>query len=528
MKTSTKLFLRRSLENKGVLMGIIFTVSIATVIFTTLFSIGMKYEESSKQFMEEHNFAPYIENGIYDEEKVGTEARLVLDFADDELYTRVITMTSEYNNLYIHEGSLPNSNDEVAILQRNSELTKYKLGSKISINNKNYTITALVSSPEYIYMYKNDLEYFVGAENFIVAFKLDEKIGYNQLLTDDKNFVSGNVFEYENSIIDEFIKDDIKQIKLFAEIFSPMFVILSLVVIAAMITRSIKREYKLIGIIKSLGYDDYVVVLYFVVQFILAILLGTIIGGIVSFPLFNILVQEFKMMFYVPTLQFEFYPQLYLIVAGSTIIFTVLISIVALRKVLKYNPAQILKPVVKNPKRVIKISKLFFWKYLSFNTRYTIRGILRLKSIYISSVIVIACALALIFSSLGFVNSITMSKNIVESNFGNDIYIPSAVYQSSNLNLDVKGYATDFKLNIDGYEYNVQVNSDFHPITKRYEKSLSTGVVVTQMYSEQLNLNVNDTIKINGTELMISRVVNEPQSKIYGTFEQFEDLEKSM
>ncbi len=521
MKASSKLFIRRSRENIGSLLGIFSIITLATTLFITLFSIGIKYEESSNHLIADYNLADYTQVGNFDLALPGTEARLVFDYYENEIFMRVITITDQYNTLYLNAGKLPQKSDEIAILYRNSKATSYNIGSKITIDNKEYTVTALVSSPEYIYLYKNDLENFVNADQMLVIYKIDEQIGYNQLLTNDKDLLEGEIIETSSSASMEFLRDDIEQIKLFAKLFSPMFIALVLIVIAAMITRSARKDYKLIGIIKSLGHSDSTVIMYYLFQFIVVIILGVIAGGIISYPLTNFLIELFTMMFYVPTLQYEFYWYLYLVILAITIIFTTVIGVAVLRSILKLSPAQMFRPISKSKGSNSKITKLFFWNYLSFNTRYTIRNVLRTKSIYVSSVLAIVGALSLLFLSLGFINSISSTVDKITDSYGDNILIPAQFLNEEEVPFKIDSYINEFEVKINDDYYQVSIVGEDDTIFEKYQSALESGIIITEYYNESLNLKPGEKLVIDNISYNVAKIVDESLVRIYGTDEQF-------
>lgn len=515
MKASNKMFLRKSKDNIFSLIILGLLVTIASIVFTTLFSISWKYDESANKFIEDLNTPKYVGYGAFDSAPQGSEGRNVRDYTYYDTTIRVVSITDEFYSLYINEGQLPTNDNEAAVLYRNG----YNIGDVITVDNKEYQITALVSSAEYIYMFKDQIELFKDQEKFIILYIQDDSTIYNQMLTDNKNYIT-NAFSIEEtakSVPMQFLEDDIDQIETFAKTFPTIFIILVLIIVSALITRATKRDYKIIGVIKSLGHKDYTVMLYYISQFILVMILGTLLGVILSYPLFNILVDLFSQMFYVPTLTYTIYFELVAILLLTEITLTIIVGYINVKSILNKMPANIIRGNEKKTSSKLLVERTFIWKKLSFNTRYTIRSILRSKGLYIASIISIAGACALILLSQGFINTINYTLIEIEESYDYEFRVYDDGVISNKRLFDYKSsyaYYDEIKIDSNMYRFEiVDTNNSF------YNNYLEDGVVIPSFYNKTLNLQVGDSITINDYTYRVNYISNdEREAKILTSY----------
>lgn len=106
---------------------------------------------------------------FYKEEDIGNENHTL----------RIYKNRDVINLLVFHEGRAAQAADEIAIDRMYAANNKIKVGDKVTIRDKEYTVTGLSSVPDYACLYESNSDMMFDAITFGVAFLSDE--GYKQM-----------------------------------------------------------------------------------------------------------------------------------------------------------------------------------------------------------------------------------------------------------------------------------------------------------------------------------------------------------
>ena len=182
--------------------------------------------------------------------------------------------------------------------------------------------------------------------------------------------------------------------------------------------RMIEEDRTENGTLKSLGYNNFYIILKYVIYSLLATIVGGILGVFIgSYLIPYVIWNIYKKIFYIPIFLYSVnsvYNMLgfwvcILCISGTAII----ICIYNLKDV----PANLMRPKVPKSGKKILLEKIsFIWRKLKFSDKITVRNIFRYKSRVFTTIFGIAGCTALILAGFGLKDSI---KNISDYQFNN-------------------------------------------------------------------------------------------------------------
>ena len=322
---------------------------------------------------------------------------------------------------------------------------------------------------------------------------------------------------YGNYYIDAQKADDLSRI------FPLIFFMVAALVTSTSITRLVQEEREKIGILKSLGYGKKKIILKYIKYSLSACIVGAILGIVFGTFVFPIIISKvYKIRYYIPELQFGFYPAEISLALLLSLISTVFVAFISAINVLNEKPAELLRPKVIHNARVDFIRKRKnLWRKQPFTKRTTYRSIFINIWRSIMSVLGVMGCTALIVAGFGARDSvrevISIQYNKIYNMDAEFYYKPSATQYDIKkdyeqvLKLDYIKSASIGKteqLRIDkGKSITVtgiipesskafMGNMNLYSVVTKKEISLSDleGVVITEKVSKLLDINKGDKI----------------------------------
>lgn len=347
-----------------------------------------------------------------DTEYEGEYARLYWrDFSNDKIALPTLL-----------EGNLPTSSNE--ILAETSSLNRltYKVGDTVTLDlstllpsekeEKQFVVSGIVKSPLYNSVakerafveeesYLNSIFYFdknvfessfeaVPTTDVYVRFAMEHDYfssSYQKETDEWANAIraflkdSVNVMTLEENTSYALFKNYNEKVSKIAIIFPVFFIALCALINLLTITRLIKDERSMIGCYRSLGIAKGSIVGKYAFLSFLSVGLGALIGYIIGTPFLPKVVMPaysavFSMCDYTPS----FYNLTGLIVAISTIVLSLLISIIFSSLYLKETPASLLKDKAPSAGKKILLERIpSLWNKIPFSFKNSFRNIFRHK-----------------------------------------------------------------------------------------------------------------------------------------------------
>lgn len=325
--------------------------------------------------------------------------------------------------------------------------------------------------------------------------------------------------------------DQTVSIKNLSAIFPLVFYGVAILVSLISMNRMVEDDRGEIGTLKSLGFTNKEIITKYIRFSLLATLLGGIIGLILGLTIIPYLIFViYKMLFTLP----NFYIGLNLSMSITGILIAIICicgaAIITATKVLKDNPAILMRPKPpKSGKRILLERIKFFWHNLNFSQKVTIRNLFRYKKRVFVTLFGITGCTALMLCGFGIKDSIV---DITHMQY-EETFTYNAVAYTNNLNLKetpdifnnqyINEYILTEQISATYEKSNITMlivdsNESLSKIVNTYNKdnkkvSLKENqVLITDKLADIYNLKIGDTINIldsekNSYTLTISEIV---------------------
>lgn len=301
-------------------------------------------------------------------------------------------------------------------------------------------------------------------------------------------------------------------------------------------TRFVNEERTKAGILKALGYSNRDIYKKFIIYGFISSTIGTIIGIIAGTYFLPYLLGETLLATTIlPKIHLIFYWDVALIALLFSVVCSVAPALWIANRELKENAAKLLLPKPPANAATILLERIpFIWSRLSFTQKVTARNIFRYKQRMFMTIFGVAGSLALLFSGLGILSSLS---GMTERQYGAIIQYDALVAQHHNIreekisaiqsqlnNPQIKTYlplfSTTYTQKIDGINtpqtitvLSTQTTFDgyinlFDTKNKQPLSLTDNGVYITEKLANQMHVTVGDTITLDDTyTLKIAGVV---------------------
>lgn len=416
-----KRFLREIRNNLGryAAILIIFIVMVAIISSFLVVSNGVRlaYENDRvDNFVEDGQFSAAAEipsEIIKEAEKLGVSVYSNY-YLDSEVLSgqmlRLYELRSDVNIQTVWEGKLPENDGEIAIDRLFGEKHELSVGDSISFSGRELKISALVSLPDYSALFIKNTDLMMDPKGFGVAivtpelfdsFASDDMIYNYAYRYDDRDMsetervdfsdemkesliengaqLTGFIMMQDNQSI-SFVSDDMGSDVPMMKAFLYIIQIIMAFVFTVIITSSVESEAAVIGTLLAAGYKKSELVRHYLTLPVLVILIGAVIGNILSYtaglPLF-------KDMYYgaysLPPMVLRLNIEALLLTTLLPVIFVLALNILVLRRKLSLSPIRFLRRDLRRnrQKRAPALPEI------SFVSRFRIRVILQNIGSYI-------------------------------------------------------------------------------------------------------------------------------------------------
>lgn len=402
--------------------------------------VGKSKTEMMKTY--EYNLVDYYEDKIdalskrFNATIEGRFYRDVIDESNEISNTfRFIKPTEIVNSTYVLEGALPKSDTDIAVFKQYGEANDLSVGDSLTINDQDYTISAFVAVPDYIYpIFSYDSPLFESNRETIaivteeVYDSLPEKqwVLYSGYFNDEVDIeatvkqmsgisgVSYAISKNQNVRIST-VDGDLASNELLSNTFSALLLVMCIVVIILILRKRINADRVQIGVLKAMGYSRLTITLNYLTYPLLAALCGTFIGSCLGIGMSSYVSNSYMTNYIVPNVQTYLTKE---VLVGGVITPLIVVSIssfIILMILLRQSPLELMKESshLKVSRTSQFISNLL--KPLKFESRFkyaiAFRNIGKILSLF---VIVLVASIFLVFASIMFKSV----ENIVEKAFG--------------------------------------------------------------------------------------------------------------
>lgn len=351
-----------------------------------------------------------------------------------------------------------------------------------------------------------------------------EKINDAKLEIEDQKETIKNLENVQYKIYDreDFItsngfllyKNNIKIINSIAIVFSSILYIIVSILILTTMERFINEEYKNIGILKAIGYNNFDIIKKFLYYGISSTFIGTTLGILCGFILMPLIVYNtYKVSFSIIPIKLNVYYMEIIVVYLLAFFSSILPVITVAFKLKSSKVVDLITPqFFSNSHKILLENLTFLWTKLSFKQKVNLRNIFRYKKRMFMTLFGISGSLILLIVGLGIKDSIeAIETKQYQEIFKYDIL---TIYQD-NINekeiaeikskLD-KSIHINFKTFKNELDENVNVISgsninDYIKFINLKDQEIQGDVLITEKLAKNLNIKVNDylTLKDDNT-----------------------------
>lgn len=428
---------------------------------------------------------------------------------------RVYYVNDEVNIPEVTSGRLPENENEIALDNLHSLHMEIKAGDTVTVGSKTFTVSGLMALPNYSSLFKSNSDIMFDSENFGVALLTKEgfeKYGsdhetvsfawiYNQKKDTDKEMrdASEKVIEalrdeltrtntdiilrsfagekglsmlevtdmlpaYENQSIN-FAGEDMHGDSSAIIMFLYIVVVVLAFIVSVTTINTLSKEASVIGTLRASGYSRGEMVRHYMILPIFAFLAGMLVGNILGYTVMKqFMLNIYYKMYSLGTVKTLWNPYAFWITTLIPLVIMVTINFLILAHKMKLGPLKFLRREIsgKKKKKAVKLSSK-----LSFTSRFRIRIILQNMPNYITMIVGIMLAGAIIIFGLMFEPLLNeVSKRIDDTAISRYQYILKTPEEADNENAEKFALTTfdttqkDFK--VDGISvYGIEAQSKY-------------------------------------------------------------------
>ncbi len=449
--------------------------------------------------------------------------RVYMDRDDIDLYS-------------IHEGKMPENENEIAIDRMHAANVGIKVGDSIKVGGKDYTVTALIALVNYSTLYEKPTDSMFDAIYFDVAMvtkegwdRINQNIHYNYAWYYDNKPVddieektlSENVmaaiishsvvsdFEidtfipnYANQAI-HFATNDMGNDKALAGIMLYIIVIVLAFVFAITISNTITKESSVIGTLRASGYTRSELLIHYMTMPVLVTLIAAIIGNILGYTVFKqIVINMYYNSYSLPTYVTYWTPDAFVRTTIVPVVLMFIINLLVITRMLRFSPLRFLRHDLKITKRK-KAIRLPKWKFL---TRFRTRILIQNLPNYLVLVVGITFVMLLMAMCIGFPDSLKKYQgNVVDMMFAkNQAVLTNTEDEDGNVIETTTDSAEKFAMK--SLEYKGEKNTETISVygiveDSKYIKNLGKvtekEVYISGTFAEKYRLSTGDTFNLD-------------------------------
>ncbi len=407
-----KKVIRTIYEHKGQYLGALILIFVSSTLFVMLNMVASNLDNTFNRFSQKNvlSDAEFYTNETIDINAIENQFNAKAEesgVSDCEIkkgqILRVFSENTKVNIPSVSEGASPKAS-EVLIDKLFSNANGYKVGDTLNIDGKNFKISGFVKLPNYIYIIKskdeiiNDPKAFgIGVVNKddyknlkdredFYAIRFNNKDNLRSQETSVKNYIASNGISITNWISTEkntkvsYIPMEIQTLSTMSVAVPLGILILTCILTGIIMWRLIKRESVIIGTFYAEGYRKreliYHYLLFPIIIASVGSILGSIIGLILSIPVFNFMLTAFPM----PVESIVYTPWFLLVAVLLPILVLASASYIVTNKILNIPPAELMKGSKTNDNTNFIEKRLNLDRFnftLKFQIREQVRSISR-------------------------------------------------------------------------------------------------------------------------------------------------------
>lgn len=224
----------------------------------------------------------------------------------------------------------------------------------------------------------------------------------------EQNDLSFYALDRNSNISFNILKSDIDKVITIANIFPVFFFLIAVLVASASISRLVKKDRRLAGTFKALGYENKSIISKYIYYGIGAILLGALPGYLVGIFLLPYIIHfMYCTIYYLPPIVFGCNPFYAILVGGAILLSVFAVIVFDSLKELKENSASLILDKVPKPGKKILLERIPpIWKRIPFRFKSMFRNVFRFKKNFLMMLLGVGGCTALLLTGFGVYDSL--------------------------------------------------------------------------------------------------------------------------
>ena len=437
----TKLLFRKINKQLAIFMSAVFIVTLAVLFFVAVKTVYRDFKLSAENYFEDNMLDDLVLFGMFNTNDIDTLEEINgIDKVEakhrfqgkinniDAIIYGTDNSNNRINKPFIYEGSTNLKTNEIAINKNFAIANSLNIGDTVELvfNDKtnSFVIAALVSYPNYVFLFKDGASTASEAKDFAVIEVNEDHfnyIPYNSIYikyeegADKRNVenlirtkLKQKIFFFtdrEQSVNYVNYEQTLLQIDSFSYICPSILLFMAILLLYIIQRRNVAVERKQIGIMKAIGLTDFSIMFMYIKYSFLVSFFGILLAFIASKFLLPPIFKALGNIFDMPNFKYNVYIDLWIISTVIILLVCIFSNLLAALSILKLNPAQSMRGEPPKGGGKTFIEKLKIWNKFSFNTRYAIKNASRSKTRYLASLWGMFAAISMTVFAQGFNNS---------------------------------------------------------------------------------------------------------------------------
>lgn len=439
------------------LITIVAIVAVSVGFMSGIGEVENKIDIAIERYYKDYNLSDlYVKSksayGFSADERAALEERfgednveygLCYETEEDGDIVRVYALDMENNAvdaLELLEGRLPESDDEIVAERGTDALKAYAVGDTVALQGVEYTVCGIAYNP-LLMRRVEEPSFAYGDDSLDRVFYLHTQAPYivndARIALEDRGIFKAYSHAYKDeieclrseteellgaenvSVLTLYENASLYSLSAYAEkvgligiVFVVFFLLVTLLIVYSATSRLFDEERAQIACLKTLGYGDLAIV----GKYVLFVLVGTLVGGLLALPagigLTRVIYAAFGIHYRMPvfpqTLNFSYYALTFAIILVST----ALLTLASGMKTVREKPVALLaRKAPRSGKKVLLERVPFVWNRLSFKYKSTLRNVLLFKSRFLMTVVSVIGSTVLVFAGMGLMDCAIATEN---------------------------------------------------------------------------------------------------------------------
>ncbi len=450
--------------------------------------------------------------------------------ASDGSEVRVFKMRKSIDIPFVLEGSLPDSNTEIALDRLYAEAHDLKLGDHLQVGTETMEVSGIIGLPEYIVSFRELGDLLADRDVFGVSIVSDgffstleeEKMTFQyaykfkeELDREEVNQANRDIIKKlgDKGILTDFcaIGDNNRVNNLISKLelninMSTYFLVLSMVIVAFLFAlvsvHTFEDECSFVGVLIATGYKKKTILRHYLTIPVLVTLISTGIGLLLALLfVYKLPTQSVYAYYVVPKMLYTIDPGRMAFMIGFPIAAVILINLIVFGRKLNLTPLRLIRRDTKKEKRAANAHEM---KKLGFLNRFRIRTVLRSKGQYISLIIGVLLAGLLCMFGLGMRSSfdqyidtlpdsaVSEYQYVLKAPLPDPSVIPSNAEKDTISTYEIEFNGRMLPVNVLGISNDTKYLQDFD-----VSKLSGDEIIISDIMATKCGIREGDTIEID-------------------------------